>query len=83
MILEESINLAIRKNEPYVFNQITGQLICIPNGEKNKLFTAIQGDSKNPEILAELLFGDDEILEGWDVIPCEKGIELFRKVWEK
>jgi hypothetical protein len=57
----------------YAINEITGELIAFTN--KGTSITLIEGDSRKPSVLCQMLFDEGAINDAWSPISDEEGVE--------
>jgi hypothetical protein len=57
----------------YAINEITGELIAFTN--KGTSVTLIEGDSRKPSVLCQMLFDEGAINDAWSPISDEEGVE--------
>ena len=57
----------------YAINEITGELIAFTN--KGTSVTLIEGDSRKPSVLCQMLFDEGAIKNAWSPISDEEGTE--------
>lgn len=67
-----------KTQQSFAFNEITGQLVAFLKHTPEHL-TLLEGDSKKPGVLCELLFNSDDIEECWNLLDNETGREFFEK----
>jgi len=61
----------------YAINEITGELIAFTN--KGTFVTLIEGDSRKPTVLCQMIFDESAINESWSPISDEEGIKRYKR----
>lgn len=74
----------------YLFNEISGELVVIEEkmGEKGcerkmSSRTLIPGDARNPKIMCQMLFGEKQVSESWNIITDEEVKDRFAVYWSQ
>ena len=74
----------------YLFNEISGELVVIEEktGEKaceRKMSsrTLIPGDARNPKIMCQMLFGEKQVSESWNIITDKEANYRFLVYWSQ
>lgn len=63
----------------YAINEITGELIAFTNKDKGTFVTLIEGDSRKPSVLCQMLFDEGAIKDAWSPISDEEGTKRVLK----
>lgn len=74
----------------YLFNEISGELVVIEEktGEKGcerkmSSRTLIPGDARNPKIMCQMLFGEKQVSESWNIITDKEANDRFLVYWSQ